>query len=486
MLNPNNPNLVRVVAAVVDIHNLTLYTEEGNTIVIPQGDIRVAPIVRIVTPICAAGNVAEVDLSTENFYSAIESKSNGLVKLFRVARNKLAAFFATSNEAELIVPPMEIGNPARISNLQAATEEIMKHAVSVSDPMFTEKDLHVEDKHQENANDGDTVIAVVNNRVLPDAHKIKAQIQHAVATDNPVALANFIERSASSKGRHTMEELMRFMQRGDLPIANDGSIVIYKILRKKKIADHEEFDYVDCHTGKVPQSVGSYVYMDASLVDPNRGQECSNGLHVARRAYLSGFTGDVVVIAKVSPEDVIAVPTYDSNKMRVCGYHILYELNSEDFAELKANRPIRSSDGKKKLANAISGDHVTILTYVKIGAHGGADITKKAKPVQEQKAALKAAQVTDATPEISAIQHDVDYKAESVDPKLIAQDVQAVKSGAPSRAEQARALYIVFKEVKNIKAKADAAAVLIAFKKSKKVSWDSLGITSSEVEKLNR
>lgn len=485
MLNPNNPHLVRVVAAVVDIHNLTLYTEDGNTIVIPQGDIRVAPIVRIVTPICAAGGVAEVDLSTENFYSAMEKKSNGLVKLFRVARNKLAAFFTTSNEADL-VPPMEIGKPAQISKLQAATEEIMKHAVSVSDPKFTEQDLHTADDHQEDTNHGDTVIAVVNNRVLPDAHKMKAQIQHAVATDNPVALANFIERCASSKGRHTMEELMRFMQRGDLPIANDGSIVIYKILRKKKIAGHEEFDYVDCHTGRVPQSVGSYVYMDESLVDPNRGQECSSGLHVARRGYLSGFSGDVVVIAKVCPEDVIAVPTYDSNKMRVCGYHILYELNAEDFAELKANRPIKSSDGKKKLANAISGDHVTALTYVKIGAHGGADITKKAKPVEQQEAALKAAEVTDDTPEASAIQNEADYKAEAIDPKTVAQDVQATKSGAPTRAEQARALYIVFKEAKDKKSKADAAAVLMAFKKSKKVGWDSLGITSSEVEKLSK
>jgi hypothetical protein len=30
-------------------------------------------------------------------------------------------------------------------------------------------------------------------------------------------------------------------------------------------------------------SLWVHVYMDESLVDPNRGQECSNGLHVARR-----------------------------------------------------------------------------------------------------------------------------------------------------------------------------------------------------------
>jgi hypothetical protein len=47
------------------------------------------------------------------------------------------------------------------------------------------------------------------------------------------------------------------------------------------------------------------------------------------------------------PEDVVAVPQYDSNKMRVCGHHILYELNDEDFQALRSNQPIKTSDGKR-------------------------------------------------------------------------------------------------------------------------------------------
>lgn len=482
-----DPNIIRVVAAVVDIHNLTLYTEDGNTVVIPQGDSRVATIVHQVLPVCSLGQVASIDITStvENSYKAIEKQSNGLIKLFRVARSKLAAFFTSSEEADL-VPPMEIGKPAQISKLQAATEEIMKHAIPASAANFHEGNLDVDDDHQENDAEGDTVIAVVNNRVLPDAHKLKGQMQSAVANENSTGLANFIERCASSKRRHTMEELMRFMQRGDLPIADDGSIVIYKVLKKKKLANHPGFDYVDCHSGNVPQSVGSYVYMDEELVDPNRSQDCSNGLHVARRAYLSGFSGDVIVIAKVAPEDVIAVPQYDSNKMRVCGYHILYELNAEDFTELKANRPISSSDGKKKLANAISGDHVDAITYVKIGGSNGSNITKIIKSIQEQKVTLAASAVTDSTPEREAISEKSENQFPVLDPKMISQDVEAIKTGVPTRMEQAAELYTVFAKAKTKQGKADAANALIAFKKSKKLGWIALGITEAEVAKLTK
>jgi hypothetical protein len=46
-----------------------------------------------------------------------------------------------------------------------------------------------------------------------------------VATDNPLHRPNSLKRCTFKEGV-TTEELMRFMQRGDLPVADDGSIVI--------------------------------------------------------------------------------------------------------------------------------------------------------------------------------------------------------------------------------------------------------------------
>lgn len=482
-----NPKLTRVVAAVVDTRNLTLYTESGETLIIPQGDPRLANIVRIVTPICSNGGVAEIDLSQENQFSDVEKQSGGLIKMFRIARNKLSAFFAKPE----LVEPQVIGTfrkeplpePESTLPLQNAIDQIMEHAVPATNSDFSESDLHTGDKHQQDENEGHTIVAVVGNTILPDVHKLKSQIQHAVSTGSTEALQKFMERAGKCNRRHTLEDLMRFMQRGDLPIADDGSIVIYKILKKRKLADYPGFDYVDCHSGNVPQKVGSYVYMDESLVDPNRSQDCSNGLHVARRGYLSGFSGDVVVIAKVNPEDVIAVPQYDSNKMRVCGYHILAELSSEDFRELKNNRAIKTDDAKRKLAAAISGSHVGITSMVHIGGHNGGNITTTDSNVAPMEPTLAVEVVIEDGPMAEALPEPTEemiMSAPILDPKTVAKDVDAVQAGTPTRADLARVLYDTFSKDPTV---ANGQAVK-DFKKSKKVSWDTLGITPDEVAKL--
>src|SRR5690606_843747 len=125
-------------------------------------------------------------------------------------------------------------------------------------------------------------------------------------------------------------------------------------------------------TRRVKQRIGSFVHMDENLVDPNRRNECSNGLHVARRGYVGNFNGDAIVLAKVRPEDVIAVPEYDANKMRVCGYHIVAELTPAQYEAINQNRPITdAAGGGELLAKVIAGDHIGIIEKVKITEHMG-------------------------------------------------------------------------------------------------------------------
>ena len=115
---------------------------------------------------------------------------------------------------------------------------------------------------------------------------------------------------------------------------------------------------------------------------------------MARRAYVGGFAGDVCVIAKVNPEDVIAVPEYDANKMRVCGYHILFELSEMDFRKLKSNQPITDTqEGRILLGRALSGDHPEPIEDVRIGGHKGTNVKtalrkKTFTPVVEVKPAI--------------------------------------------------------------------------------------------------
>lgn len=492
-------NKTRIIAAVVDIRQLTIYKEDGNTVIIPQGDPRLARIVAEATPALARNEVAEVclDIEVVNHYKAFEDNSNSLVKLFRVAKNKLKDLFAIYDDKEepKILHPISLGSVpgTKEEKITTAVADIMKHAVPVADPKF-----HDEDVGDENDGDGQTVIAVVQQTnaapaVIANIERIQPQMAHANAKGSTMGMQRFMERMAAAvnKRRHSVEDLLKFLQKGDLPIADDGSIIIYKVLKRKD--EH----YVDCHTRLVPQKVGSYVCMDESLVDHDRRNECSNGLHVARRGYISGFSGDACVLAKVNPEDVIAVPEHDANKMRVCGYHILFELSKEDHAKLRNNKPITDTvEGQKLLGKAIAGDHVGILEEVRIGGHEGTNIkvTTMNATVEFQGVTLHGKKVEmvgeslkkQSIPLATAIEEPKAMpQAPVLDPKAVAASVVIAKQGN-ARQQKAKALWETTCFPANEAEFKAAAAELLAFKKAAKVSWTTLGLPDTAGADLNK
>ena len=76
---------------------------------------------------------------------------------------------------------------------------------------------------------------------------------------NSVGVQAFLARCAQfiDNRQHSVDDLMRFLERGDLPLADDGSIIAYKMLRRK---NGSEDIFVDCHSGNIPQRVGSVSY----------------------------------------------------------------------------------------------------------------------------------------------------------------------------------------------------------------------------------
>lgn len=514
-------NKLEVVAAVLDKQNLLLYKTDGNVHIIPQGDQRIKGILDL----CRAslkklGDVVTVDISETNHYAEFEEKTGGLVKLFRVAKSKVKGFFKKTEGETLAevtlgvvptakdVPPMTATVTRKVHALDSAIEDIMTHAVPVASKEFSEP---ANKEHEE-----DTVIAVVGNQVIPDVAALKPQMAATVLRPNAstVGMERFLERLAKVMGkrRHSVEDLMKFMTKGDLPIADDGSIVIYKILRRKEGSTDT---FVDCHTRNVPQKVGSYVYMDEELVDPDRRQDCSNGLHVARRGYLHGFAGDVVVLAKVAPEDVIAVPQYDSNKMRVCGYHILALLSKESFQKLRDNKPMTDNSADQLLlGKVLAGIHVGVLEKVKIGGHKGTNIsiTPVGKAAPEQPAAPVAEAVpTEALPENGHVAPAIDVK--EVAKEILAEKEQLITAPpggmhvcqvdescgqatpppAPAEAkpvkklslrEQAQCLYNGLLATVELEQKEALAAELVLFQKEKKKGWDQLGISLTAAESI--
>lgn len=469
-------NTIRIIAAVVDTHNLTLYKEDGETLLIPQGDPRVRTIVDQAVPLLLSQGYADIDITPaeDNSYVEFEAMTHGAVKMFRIAKSKLLSLMGVE-ETPTVTPvvPMSIGTipatqPAKTAQTISVVEEILQHAVSVNAPEFHEEGIAKQGNVVEENGEtikahskdeaADTIIAVTDGKIIPGMEKIKTQFSRAAKLGSTKGVENFLRRLGSviETRSHSVEDLLKFMERGDLPIAEDGSILIYKVLNRVSGG------FTDCHTGRVKQWVGAYVCMDPSLVDHNRNNECSKGLHVARRGYVKEFGGSACVLAKLAPEDVIAVPSYDANKMRVCGYHIIAELTQAQYTLLNKNKPITDDPkGKVLLGKALAGQHIGKTHEVRITAHMGGDVqTTKLDETKKVKAKEKA-------PEAEALTNPgAPQKDEVLDPKAVAGKVEQL-----SRKDMAAKLYADYQAKKP-----NALESLLAYKKSAKVTWEKLGI----------
>lgn len=316
-------NIKKVTSALTSPAGVTLYCENGEIVFLSSKDYRTAEIVRDVYSRLSANEPVTLNTEDYNATQAIETKTGGVVKFLKKKWRDFMALFG--NEVPDNVNP-----------------------------------------------DADTTVAVVNGKEIPGVEKLDRYLNDA-AWRNAKGFQRFMERVSAVIDRrgHTVNELLAFLERGDLPIADDGSIVAYKMLYRKQDSEY----MIDPHTRRVEQRLGSFVMMDESLVDPNRRLQCSTGLHVARRAYIANFHGDTICLIKVAPEDVIAVPLNEPDKMRVKGYHIVGVLPEEGAALVRSNKPMTlHRESAQMLADVIAGRHVGIIEYVNIKGELGTNI----------------------------------------------------------------------------------------------------------------
>lgn len=469
----------QIVAAVLDTHQLILYQPNGETICLPQGDKRIRPILKAITPIVNAGGVATVDLRQYNAYADFEQKTGGLVKLFRVAKKAVAHLFGSDEER---LEPMIAGKVPSVPQQQAALEEIMAHAEPVSSQSFSEKapsDVET------------TMVAIVETKagpqMVPGVERLKGQFAHSAKLGSTKGVENLLRRlgAVTEKRGHSVQDVLRFLEKGDLPIADDGSIIAYKILKRTPNVG-AEFKaeagiFFDCHSGRIPQRIGSYVRVAEDLVDRDRRNECSNGLHIARRGYLGNFPGDVCVLTKIAPEDVVTVPHGDPNKVRVCGYHILALIPQNEFSLLRSNKPMtESSECRALLAQAIAGTHVGVLEEVLVTGQKGSGV--RITPVM----GIIPAAATPAPARVTAKAVALDDK--TVQPEGALKTTSAppvnpteVQKAPPSRSQQAAMLIslVTNGDLTVVERKA-AADDLVALKKRVKVGYGVLGLSGAQ------
>lgn len=132
-------------------------------------------------------------------------------------------------------------------------------------------------------------------------------------------LAKFLEKVHSNPISTAMPELYGFLDKCDLPICEDGDFLAYKMV---------DSNFKDLWTHTMDNSVGAIVEMDRDKVDTDCTRGCSTGLHFCSVSYLSGYgsrdRGDVVIVLKINPADVMSIPKeYHLDKGRACRYEVI-------------------------------------------------------------------------------------------------------------------------------------------------------------------
>ena len=385
------------------------------------------------------------------------------------AQNIKGVHVVFTNHEETPLPYVEIAKTTNQDKLAAASEKLAAlGAISTDDANF-----HTDVKEDE------VVVAVTNNGVIPGVENLQRHLRQSAKLKDYKGFTKFLERLAPViKDRlHSVEDLMKFMETAELPIADDGSILFLKRLKFRGTEDGKRV-FVDCHSGNIRQWVGCKVQVREDLVDPDRRQDCSNGLHVASMSYIRTFGGDVTILGKVAPEDVFAVPEYNTNKMRVAAYHIIAELPEEECCNVNSGIYLSKTEvGKKLLNDAIVGNHSSPTTLVMVGGHRGTNLkyTNLSSGSVEQFRTV-------ANKEALNMEESLN-EAVAAEP-VKATDLKPIVNKAPTVKEQIQEL---IKELLNAASPEDklaAADLLVEMRGKARKPWAALGVGSDVVAKI--
>jgi hypothetical protein len=177
---------------------------------------------------------------------------------------------------------------------------------------------------------GREVTGLVATRVL-EMKSLKLDIQ---------PMLNFVSNLMQNPSKRAVDETFGFVDACNLPLTEDGCILAYKRVRN---------DFKDCHSGTIDNSVGAAVEMPRNLVDEDKARTCSQGLHFCSWEYLKSFTGERVVVLKINPKDIVAIPEdYNNSKGRCCSYTVVDEIPLEslldDATSSRTALPIKQLD----------------------------------------------------------------------------------------------------------------------------------------------
>ncbi len=165
-------------------------------------------------------------------------------------------------------------------------------------------------------------------------------------------IVKFMENIQDNVSQNSREELFKWLTAQRLEIDEDGMVIGYRGLRSDMMSAHAGGAFVltaeqreegfeepgQWVEGHVPNKIGSIVSMNREDVDDNTGASCSHGLHIGSESYARSWADSATtIVVRVNPRDVVAVPKYEVDKMRVCRYEILSMIGHDHEPEADPN-----------------------------------------------------------------------------------------------------------------------------------------------------
>lgn len=209
----------------------------------------------------------------------------------------------------------------------------------------------------ENESTGDKSISYTDDsgktHILPDVLTNKLTALHDKRIDME-RYVNFVRNVYLNPNPDSIAELFDFLSYKELPITQNGTFIAYKGVREDLYSVNANKQtrvlsgVVDDY-GHIKNSLNTKIAVHTEDVDPDRRNECSNGLHVGSYDYASQW-GSVVLAVEVNPRYVISVPMDCSfQKCRVSQYKVLTVVDGVyDNSSLEVDNDTGEIDAKEE------------------------------------------------------------------------------------------------------------------------------------------
>lgn len=241
-------------------------------------------------------------------------------------------------------------------NKQAKTFELVLAGVKANDVDKVIQSVNIKESITTALNQNSDLVRLEDDKIFYANREVTGVIASRIFEVIRLGLdvtpmVKFLENLMANPSKRATDEGFGFIEACSLPITPDGCFLAYKRVRD---------DYRDVHSATVlnkpynlftaedivaiEQTQGkrnevnvevinnvTTVSMPRNLVNEDRDQTCSEGLHFCSYDYLQHFGGARIVVLKINPADIVSIPSdYNNSKGRCSKYQVVDELHVEN------------------------------------------------------------------------------------------------------------------------------------------------------------